>query len=99
MREKFLRVQFRFSTVYAPESQTSLNIMLKTYFGRKKFTKKVKPCIPPHTFLIILEHNQEAFQLKKATDFQQLVIKSRKVMTKKVIDLSLYMLLFCKIFF
>lgn len=70
MREKFLRAQFRFSTVYVPESQTSLNIMLKTYFGRKKFTKKVKHFIPPHTFLIILEHTQEDCQLKNATDFQ-----------------------------
>jgi len=44
--------------------------MLKTYFGRKKFTKKVKHFIPPHTFLIILEHTQEDCQLKNATDFQ-----------------------------
>jgi hypothetical protein len=44
--------------------------MLKKYFGRKKITKKVKPCIPPHTLLIILEHTQEECQFKNATDFQ-----------------------------
>lgn len=37
---------------------------------KKKITKKVKPCTPPHTFLIILEHTQEDCQLKNATDFQ-----------------------------
>jgi hypothetical protein len=59
-----------FTTVYVPESQTSLNIMLKTYTERKNNTKKVKPYIPPHTFLIILEHTQEDCQFKNATDFQ-----------------------------
>ena len=67
---KVLHVHFRFSTVYVPESQASLNITLKTYIGRKSNTKKVKPCIPPHTFLIILEHTQEDCQFKNATDFQ-----------------------------
>lgn len=44
--------------------------MLKTYFERNNFSREVKPCIPPHTLLIILKHSQDDCQLKNSTDFQ-----------------------------
>jgi hypothetical protein len=36
---KDLRVQFRFSIVHVTEAQTSLNIILETYFGEKILPK------------------------------------------------------------